>query len=62
MQHALRYHLYRSFEDEAGFTMYLGPSTTGVLLEVGVAARGDEARIVHAMRARPALVPRHLRA
>lgn len=40
--------------------MYVGPSITGELLEVGVVTRGDDARIVHAMSARAAFLPRRL--
>ena len=42
--------------------MYMGPSTTGELLEVGIATHGEDARIVHAMVARPKFLPRRLRA
>ena len=61
MEHAIRNHLHAFTRDEDGFTMYLGPSTTGELLEVGIATRGEEARIVHAMAARPEFLPRRLR-
>ena len=58
MQHALRHHLRAFPGDEPGFTMFVGPSTTGELLDVGVVARDDQARIVHAMPARPKFRPR----
>ena len=61
MQHALRHHLHAFTDTERGFTMYIGPSTTGKLLEVGIATHGEDARIVHAMVARPKFLPRRLR-
>lgn len=60
MRHALRHHQQAFSEDEHGFKMYVGPSTTGELLEIGVATRGEDAQIVHAMPARPKFLPRRL--
>ena len=54
MLHALKHHQHAYIEDDRGFKMYVGPSTTGELLEVGVVTRGEHARIVHAMPARAA--------
>ena len=62
MHHALRHHVHAFTEYEHGFTMYIGPSTTGELLEVGIATHGEDARIVHAMAARPEFLPRRPRA
>jgi len=58
MLHALKHHQHAYIEDDRGFKMYVGPSTTGELLEVGVVTRGEHARIVHAMPARAELLPR----
>jgi hypothetical protein len=58
MRHALRHHMQAFPGDEVDFTMFIGPSRTGELLEVGVVARNDQARIVHAMPARHKFRPR----
>ena len=61
MEHAIRHHQHAFTKDEDGFTMYIGPSTTGELLEAGIAAHGEDARIVHAMVARPEFLRRRPR-
>ena len=58
MEHAIRHHLQAFPQDERGFKMFVGPSTTGELLEIGVVTRDDWARIVHAMPARTKFQPR----
>ena len=55
-RHALRQSI-RVWEVEEGMLMHIGPSTTGVLLEVGVVADDDGWRIVHAMVARAKSLP-----
>ncbi len=46
MLHAFRSHLKAFETNDPDVTMFIGPSLSGDLLEVGVA-------IIHAMRARP---------
>ena len=52
MFHALRHH-WRAYEtDDPAVTMFVGPSTNGEPLEVGVVADEEGAAIIHAMEAR----------
>ena len=51
MEHALT-HRQREFDMGEGFTMVIGPSRTGALLEIGVSRRSGTLRLVHAMAAR----------
>lgn len=52
MRHAVQLQLAAFFEMD-DVTMYIGPSRTGALLEVGVLdAYGDDAVVIHAMSAR----------
>lgn len=59
MFHALRNYLRRIPDQGAyGLTMYIGPARDGAVLEIGVADDDEEdARIVHAMPARPKYWP-----
>ena len=53
MRHAFKHH-WRAFDtDDPDVTMFVGPSTTGVPLEVGVVVDEDGVAIIHAMPARP---------
>lgn len=53
MLHALRHHL-RAFEtDDPAVVMFVGPSTGGEPLEIGVVTDEDGTAIIHAMTARP---------
>ena len=53
MLHALRHHL-RAFEtDDPSVTMFVGPSTRGEPLEIGVVSDEHGTAIIHAMIARP---------
>lgn len=61
MQHALRHHLQAFPQDERGFRMFVGSSTTGELLEIGVVTRDDQALIVYAMPARIKFRPKDVR-
>lgn len=52
MLHALRHH-WRAFEtDDNDVTLFVGPSTSGVPLEVSVVADADGVAALHAIRAR----------
>ena len=52
MVHALKYH-WRAYEtDDLAVTMFIGPSTTGQPLEVGVVTDEDGSAIIHSMPAR----------
>lgn len=52
MLHALRHH-WRAFEtDDDAVTMFIGPSTNGEPLEVGVATDDEGSAVIHAMPAR----------
>lgn len=52
MLHALRHH-WREYEtDEPEVTMFIGPSTSGAPLEVGVVSDEEGVAIIHAMEAR----------
>lgn len=52
MLHALRHH-WRAFEtDDPAVTMFIGPSTKAVPLEIGVVSDGEGTAIIHAMVAR----------
>ncbi|MGH9270056.1 MAG: hypothetical protein ACRDZ2_02165 [Ilumatobacteraceae bacterium] len=58
MLHALR-HLWRAFEtDDPAVTMFIGPSSNGAPLEVGVVSDEDGTAVIHAMVARDKLVKR----
>jgi hypothetical protein len=53
MLHALRHH-WRAFEtDDPSVTMFIGPSTNGDPLEIGVVTDDQGTAEIHAMRARP---------
>ena len=53
MIHALRNH-WQAFEtDDAAVTMLIGPSTTGLPLEIGVVTDDEGTAVIHAMDARP---------
>ena len=53
MLHALRHH-WRAFEtDDSDVTMFIGPSSAGAPVEVGVVSDEDGIAVIHAMRARP---------
>jgi len=43
----------RAYDLEDGFTMLIGPATTGELVEIGMVTAAEGPVIVHAMRARP---------
>jgi hypothetical protein len=52
MLHALRHH-WRAFEtDDRAVTMFIGPSTNAVPMEIGVVSDEDGTAIIHAMVAR----------
>ncbi len=52
MLHALRNH-WRAFEtDDPALTLYIGPATTAVPLEVGVVTDEEGTAVIHAMPAR----------
>ena len=52
MLHALRHH-WRAYEtDKPAVVMFVGPSTIGEPLEIGVVTDGQGAAIIHAMVAR----------
>ena len=52
MLHALR-HYWRHFDTaDPAIAIFIGPSSTGELLEVAVVSRGAHTAIIHAMRAR----------
>lgn len=53
MLHALRHHLQAFETDDPAVTMFIGPSTSAALLEVGVVVDKAGAAIIHAMPARP---------
>ncbi len=53
MIHAIRHH-WRAFEtDDPAVTMFLGPSTAGEPLEIGVVTDDEGTAVIHAMPARP---------
>jgi hypothetical protein len=53
MLHALRHH-WRAFEtDDPAVTMFIGPSTAGEPIEVGVVTDHEGTAVIPAMRARP---------
>lgn len=53
MLHALRHH-WRAFEtDDPAVTIFIGPSTNGAPLEVGVVTDDDGTAVVHAIAAQP---------
>jgi hypothetical protein len=53
MIHAVRHH-WRAFEtNDPEVMMLIGPSTTGVPLEIGVVTDEDGTAVIHAMGARP---------
>jgi hypothetical protein len=55
MLHAVRNAIRIARNEE--FTMLIGPAADGQLLEVGILdSEGDDAVIIHAMPARPALL------
>ena len=52
MFHAVRHH-WRAFEtDDPAVTMFIGPSTEGDPLEVGVVEDAEGVAVIHAMPAR----------
>lgn len=52
MKHAIRFH-WRAFQtDDPEVTMFIGPSTSGVPLEVGGVTDDDGTAVIHAMAAR----------
>lgn len=51
MRHAVRWAI-RAFDLDEQFVMFIGPSRSGALLEIGVSHRTGAPRIVHAMPAR----------
>ncbi|MCU1504883.1 MAG: hypothetical protein JWM12_4237 [Ilumatobacteraceae bacterium] len=52
MIHALRHH-WRAFEtDDPAVTMFVGPSSSGEPLEIGVVTDEDGTAVIHAMAAR----------
>jgi hypothetical protein len=52
MTHALRHH-WRAFEaDDSAVTMFIGPSSSGEPLEIGVVTDEDGTAVIHAMAAR----------
>ena len=52
MLHAVRHH-WRAFEtDDPAVTMFVGPSTSGDPLEVGVVVDEDGVAVIHALAAR----------
>lgn len=52
MRHAVRHH-WRAFQtDDPAVTMFIGPSTAGEPLEVGVVTDEEGVAIIHAMKAR----------
>ncbi len=52
MVHALRHH-WRAFETgDPAVVMFIGPSSTGEPLEIGVVTDADGTAIIHAMKAR----------
>lgn len=53
MLHAFRNHLKAFETNDPDVTMFIGPSLSGDLLEVGVVIDGEGVAIIHAMRARP---------
>jgi hypothetical protein len=53
MLHAIRHH-WRAFEtDDPAVTMFIGPTTSGEPLEIGVVTDDEGTAVIHAMRARP---------
>jgi len=53
MHHALRHHWDVTSSQDPEVLMYVGPSTTGELLEIGVVIDPDYPMVIHAMTARP---------
>ncbi len=51
--HAFRNHLKAFETNDPDVTMFIGPSGSGDLLEVGVVIDDEGVAIIHAMRARP---------
>ena len=52
MLHALRQH-WRAFEtNDEGVSLFIGPSTNGEPLEIGVVTDDDGSAVIHAMPAR----------
>ena len=51
IEHAVSYAI-RRFDLDEGMTMLIGPSRTGLLLEVGVVVGLEALVVVHTMRAR----------
>lgn len=51
-------HPIRVFALDDGFTMLIGPSSAGALIEIGVVESVTGPVIVHAMRARPKFLRR----
>jgi hypothetical protein len=54
--HGLRNYM-RVYEDQGEVAMFVGPACDGTVLEIGVVLDDDDARIIHAMRARPKYWP-----
>ena len=52
MLHALRHHRRAYETDDPDVTMFIGPSSTAELLEIGVVADDEGTAIIHAMKAR----------
>lgn len=52
MLHALRHHWRAFATDDDAVVMVIGPSRTGVPLEVGVVIDDDTTAVIHAMPAR----------
>jgi hypothetical protein len=49
----LRHHWQARETDDPAVTMFIGPSTAGEPLEVGVVTDDEGTSVIHAMRARP---------
>ena len=52
IRHALRNHWRRIETDDVAVALFIGPSTTGQLLEIAVVHDEDGTAIIHAMVAR----------
>ena len=57
IRHAYRNAVVR-WQMEEGLEMHIGPSTSGMLLEIGVVVESGRRRVVHAMTARAKFLPR----
>jgi hypothetical protein len=58
MLHAFRNHIRAFQTSDPEVTMYLGPSQSGVFLEVGVVSDDEGEAIIHAMQARAKFLER----